>query len=739
MTGPEPLRPTTARWKNKRRRVRDDRGEWTDKWAKVLAHEGGYEQFRYGTHTETTWTGNSFQKAIICSPWSGVIAVDVDNETEYKTTRTGQLIGREHAISTRGRGYHILIDARGVPPGQWPFAQRPIAGADIKSCGFIPVPGSWHYSGELYEPVPGARVLAVTPELIGAILADQADLAASGGGSGGHGGTGGHGGGHDGEVAASVLANVLRGLDKEQCYQEWLKVAIGRDPGDPFTRKDFERHYGDETRGALAKAAEIKAKEAATVTTGAEQWAAANTPGAAATDPAVSARMAAQARHELDQHNRKWLYDADVYQLDFILCVAITAASTEDGEKLWGIVVGGSSSAKSEDIKMVFGVADARLGDLTAAGLLSWMGTGKNIRTTGLLKHLPSPALVLIEDLAPLMADTADKRNRSKLVSMLRKVYDGEVQRDLGGMPGQAVWHGKVTMLAASTKVIDQQSALIDDAGPRWLLYRGQESSARTRLAGTGQPIDGKKRAAQRGQAHELAAAVVRHGRDAFGHMALSEDAARSIGDIAVVTGTLRGSVPRDGYGKREIIGIAATEEPWRLEAQLQLLARAAMSFGHTQDSAVALARRVALGTVPPDRMKVLEVLTDGGKHNATAIGRAKEMHRLVAGRALEDLQQLRVTECENEDQESDVAMASGTRWWRIGQTEIANKSAQVIKDDVVSRKVVNTPPAPPDREEVPAHNPLFVSPSEPDFRMLWNLADHEWAVEHGAWELGGG
>ena len=69
----------------------------------VLAHEGGYEQFRYGTHTETTWTGNSFQKAIICSPWSGVIAVDVHNETEYKTTRTGQLIGREHAISTRGR------------------------------------------------------------------------------------------------------------------------------------------------------------------------------------------------------------------------------------------------------------------------------------------------------------------------------------------------------------------------------------------------------------------------------------------------------------------------------------------------------------------------------------------------------------------------------------------------------------------------------------------------------------
>jgi P4 family phage/plasmid primase-like protien len=76
-------------------------------------------------------------------------------------------------------------------------------------------------------------------------------------GSSPNGGPGGGGGGHDGEIAATVLSDVLRGLDKEQCYAEWLKIAVPRDPGWPFTVEDFERHY----RGAARKAEQIRAGE----------------------------------------------------------------------------------------------------------------------------------------------------------------------------------------------------------------------------------------------------------------------------------------------------------------------------------------------------------------------------------------------------------------------------------------------------------------------------------------------
>jgi hypothetical protein len=489
-----------------------------------------------------------------------------------------------------------------------------------------------------------------------------------------------------GDTSLARLAGrmVAQGLDREQAYQIWQHVAnlTQKDPSWGWSRSGFENQW------ASAAAKRFGNPD---LGPGALQWAAATLPQPApqvTAGPDQAREMARQARMELDEHNATWLHDADRYQLDFCLCVAITGGSTEDGEKLWGIVVGGSSSAKSEDIRMVFPVCDAKLSDLTAAGVISWTGTGKQLKVGGLLSRLPPRSFVVIEDLAPILSDTADRSNRSKLISILRRVYDGEVQRDLGGMPGQAVWSGKVTMLAASTKVIDQQSALIDEAGPRWLLYRGRESSARTRLAGSGKRIDNAKRQKARMRAAELASQVVMAGRAAFGGTELTPQSAEQIGKIAVATGTLRGNVPRDGYGRREIIGLASTEEPWRLEAQLQLLARAAMSFGHTQASAVTMCRVVALGTVPPDRIRVVSELlvpaAAGGERNPTAIGRKREMHRIVARRALEDLRELRVTVCTNEATDDFEMLTPAVQHWELAATDEAKACADVVQADLV-------------------------------------------------------
>jgi hypothetical protein len=157
----------------------------------------------------------------------------------------------------------------------------------IKSNGFIPWPGSTHYSGERYEPVLHAdgnwHLIEATPWLIAAILADQADEKARRGwktgglrGSGGcsspglktggrRGGGGGDGGGHDDEISSRVMSMILSGLrgdlDKEQVYEQWRQIAVPRNPADPFTREDFERHYGNENRGALRKAREIWARD----------------------------------------------------------------------------------------------------------------------------------------------------------------------------------------------------------------------------------------------------------------------------------------------------------------------------------------------------------------------------------------------------------------------------------------------------------------------------------------------
>lgn len=245
---------TTARWLNHRRRVKDPMARggdpgYTDQWSKVLAHRGPYSQFRYGCDHPSDWRG-PLQRCLICAPSSGVIGIDVDRETEFLASRTGQLIGRADAISTRGAGFHTLIDARAVPPQDWP-RQGPIPGGDCKSAGFLPMPGCTHYSGERYEPTYVPAPVIATPQLMAAILADRADQ--TGRNRDGHGG-GGDGGGHDGEVAAEVMRMVLRGLTEAECYAGWLKIAIPRDAAWPFELEDFQRHYS----GAVRKTAKTR-------------------------------------------------------------------------------------------------------------------------------------------------------------------------------------------------------------------------------------------------------------------------------------------------------------------------------------------------------------------------------------------------------------------------------------------------------------------------------------------------
>ena len=264
-----PLRLTTARWYNKRRLVKDPHdGERRERWSKVLAHRGPLTQFAYGTDTDADNPSNDLQACFILTFGTRVFVIDVDNVQEFGTTRTSAIAGRDQAISVRADHFHIAVDARSVPVDQWP-RQKPVAGADIKSNGFVPVPGSTHWTGVPYEPVihPGNRVHIVTctPELLAAIRADQADHA-------GKGGNGGTGGGHDGQVAAKVMGWVRQAVNagrdptdpavKQEIYQQWLKVAVPQDQGWPYELADFEdRHYRTAVATALATPAPVMSQD----------------------------------------------------------------------------------------------------------------------------------------------------------------------------------------------------------------------------------------------------------------------------------------------------------------------------------------------------------------------------------------------------------------------------------------------------------------------------------------------
>jgi hypothetical protein len=245
-----PLKWTTARWFN------------GDDGAKILAHRGSYRQFLPGTDTPSTWP-YPLQLAIVCSPASGVIAIDVDNPELFRGSRTAQLVSRADACTVRDDHFHILVDARGIPRGQWPGQGRAGTGADawgdIKANGFVPAPGCWHHTGHPYA-VTGRPAVPATPALMAALRADRASYTPPPG-TGGKGGTGRSGSrDHDTARMVLVLRGILAGKSEEDIRELW-DAAPDHGPectsSAGFTEKDFARHW----RSASRYAAEILARE----------------------------------------------------------------------------------------------------------------------------------------------------------------------------------------------------------------------------------------------------------------------------------------------------------------------------------------------------------------------------------------------------------------------------------------------------------------------------------------------
>jgi hypothetical protein len=229
MTAPmPPLRLAFADWYNAKKPVKAPDGSKHTGWKKKLARRGPLTQYAYGTYTRSDW-GIRCQRCIVCAPHTGVFAIDVDYHAEYSSkTRLARLVGPQDAMSHRGDRWHALVDARHVPADQWP-RQGPIAGGDIKSNGWVPVPGSEHYSGDLYEPVINpdgtVNVVIVTPEMLEAIAADRADADAE---LTGRVGGGGRGGGHrTGAAPLPPTEELLRtGLSPGRRSHDMYRLAL---------------------------------------------------------------------------------------------------------------------------------------------------------------------------------------------------------------------------------------------------------------------------------------------------------------------------------------------------------------------------------------------------------------------------------------------------------------------------------------------------------------------------------
>jgi predicted DNA-binding protein len=373
--------------------------------------------------------------------------------------------------------------------------------------------------------------------------------------------------------------------------------------------------------------------------------------------------------------------------------LAVAASAALDGDPLWGMLIGPSSSGKTEAIRALDTLAEA-IDEVTAPALLSWTH-GRKPQPTGVLTRIGERGLVTVGDFSTVLA-TSDRGGRDQLFALLRRVYDGQVTRDLGNAPVPLRWSGRLTLLAACTPAIDNYASHADQLGPRWLYYRlAAASSAGKRATSRKARLRAGQLASSRRQAAELTGRLVGAAHGKAASVALSAAAAEHLDDLAIVCCYGRAVVPRNAYGRREIEGLAIVEEPPRLVAQLMLLARGLLALGLAEPAAVALCRRAALDSMPAVRRGLLQVLADADEVTVSEAARRVGCHRHVARLALEELAAIGLADCPGLDEDLDDDPELPGRWaahpWRL-----AGPDQRLVREVLAAPPWHEVWPAPP-------------------------------------------
>jgi hypothetical protein len=338
------------------------------------------------------------------------------------------------------------------------------------------------------------------------------------------------------------------------------------------------------------------------------------------------------------------------------------------------------------------------LDEVTAAGLLSWLG-GKKPRPTGFLARRQGRVFATVADLSTLLA-MSNRGDRDMLYSLLRRAYDGCVTRELGNAPEQLRWEGRLTLLAAVTPAVDNYASHADALGPRWLYFRVPPANEWQRREASRRARQGAIALRDRRvHVRTLAGALVRDAVERAHRIQVSERLGHQLDDAALVTCLGRAAVPRDGYGKRPIIGMPTVEEPPRVAGQLDSLARGLLALGLSEAGASARCRKAALDSMPLARRACLASLASGERLSQSELARRAGCDRFVARMALEEFAAIGVATFEGAD--SDEEKLRGP-WFLTGPD--ASLVRRVFTAALGVAKSAYPPPKPPKEGDRNAH-----------------------------------
>jgi hypothetical protein len=255
------------------------------------------------------------------------------------------------------------------------------------------------------------------------------------------------------------------------------------------------------------------------------------------------------------------------------------------------------------------------------------------------------------------------------MFSIMRRLYDGEVERDLGSRHGIRLrFEGKVGLLGAVTDAIDQVSEEIGDLGPRMLLYRMPDIDKYEAMSTVGHNAGHQSKMRNR-----LAEAVGRFidGLDYSTWPLAAEPNMADLQALADWAVWCRSPIPRDRWG--QIKHVPRPEVPLRVYANLLQLLAGAFTIGLDHATAETLVRKFALDSIPAMRRRVLDGLLSAQSSSSTrTLADIIGLPTPVVGDVCEDLAALGVL----------ISEGLGERYWSIRNEarELAH-AARVVDD----------------------------------------------------------
>jgi hypothetical protein len=339
---------------------------------------------------------------------------------------------------------------------------------------------------------------------------------------------------------------------------------------------------------------------------------------------------------------RSWLDLPDAGVLYVALATVI--ANRLDGDPVWTLLVGPSSSVKTEVLRSLRKVKEVKeASTLTGVqALLSGKTRNKDPRATGgLLHEIGDSGILVLRDFGGIL--TMRSYIRAPVLSALRDCHDGSWIRAIGEDGGKSLtWEGKLGFLGGATPDIDRHHSVINELGSRWNYYR-------TTIGDRYEQAD----AARKNSGHEsemrenLSDAVIEllDGIDLSSGDFVSDADGHRLNYLAVFASRARTAVARENYYSREIELIPDPDGPARLVKSLTKQFESLQRIGLTRAEAWKETRRVAFDSMPAQRLALIEHMNEVEVTTTQQAMKLLGLKEATTRRALEDLEALHIVQ----------------------------------------------------------------------------------------------